>query len=71
MNGDVLYLKPNVVIQPLIDRWYAWSHLIPPATPGLNHLDRHLRIMDSYVDAPQVHAHAVRDPDMAGVRSST
>lgn len=66
MNGDLLYLKPNVVIQPLVDRWYAWSHLIPPATLGLNHLDRHLRIMDSYVDAPQVHAAAVRDPGMAG-----
>lgn len=63
---QTLALKPNVVIQPLIDRWYAWSHLVPPATLALNHLERHLRIMDSYVQAPELHAAAVEDPAMLG-----
>ncbi len=66
MGAESRYLKPNVVVQPHVDRWYAWSHLIPPATLALNHLERHLPIMDSYVEAPQVHAAAVRDPAMAG-----
>lgn len=64
--SDFFYLKPNVVIQPLIDRWYAWSHLIPPATLALNHAERHLPIMDSFVGAPQVHAAAAMDPELAG-----
>ncbi len=64
--SESLYLKPNVVLQPLVDRWWAWSHLIPPVTLGLNHTKRHLRIMDSYVNAPHVHAAAVAERGMAG-----
>jgi L-ascorbate metabolism protein UlaG (beta-lactamase superfamily) len=65
-GGEDVYLRPDVVMQPLVDRWYAWSHLVPPCTLALNHLERHLRIMDSYVDAPEVHAAAAADPMMAG-----
>jgi L-ascorbate metabolism protein UlaG (beta-lactamase superfamily) len=65
-SDDLLYLKPNVVVQPLVDRWYAWSHLIQPATLALNHAERHLPIMDSYVKAPQIHAAAAMDPELAG-----
>ncbi len=61
-----LFLKPNVVIEPLFDKWYAWPHLISPATAALNILDRHLKIMNSYVQAPQIHAAAVKNPKMLG-----
>lgn len=60
------YLRPNVQVEPLIDRWYAWPHLIAPATAARNITDRHLKIMESYVSAPQVHAAAVRNPKMRG-----
>ena len=43
-----------------------WSYLIPPATAARNVTQRHLKIMDSYIAAPRVHANAVRDPKMAG-----
>ena len=29
-NDFIGYLKPQVVAEPLIDQWYAWSYLIPP-----------------------------------------
>ncbi|KIO74905.1 polyketide synthase [Pedobacter lusitanus] len=61
-----LYLKPNVVIEPLYDRWYAWSHLISPATAAMNIVGRHLKIMNSYLQAPQIHAAAVKNPKMLG-----
>lgn len=60
------YLKPNVKMEPLIDQWYAWPHLIPPATAARNMTERHLRIMDSYISAPQVHASAVKNPKLLG-----
>jgi len=60
------YLKPNVVIEPLIDGWYAWSHLISPATAAMNVDGRHLPIIDSYLGAPEVHAQAVLNPKMRG-----
>jgi len=66
MTSEPLYLKPNVVVEPLIDSWYAWSHLIPPATAAMNIVGRHLKIMESYVKAPQVHAAAVKNPAMLG-----
>lgn len=63
---DLLYLRPNVQLEPLVDQWYAWSHLIPPANLARNLSQRHLKIMDSYVQDPAVHAEAVRNPRMSG-----
>ncbi|HEV2989918.1 MAG TPA: MBL fold metallo-hydrolase [Candidatus Angelobacter sp.] len=61
-----LYLRPNVQVEPLVDRWYAWPHLISPATAARNITERHLKIMDSYLNAPQLHANAVKNPKMQG-----
>jgi len=66
MSEQELYLCPNVVVEPLIDRWYAWSHLISPATAAMNITHRHMKIMQSFVNAPQVHIAAVANPKMLG-----
>ncbi|WP_438711345.1 MBL fold metallo-hydrolase [Aquimarina muelleri] len=66
MKTDKVYLKPNLVIEPLFDNWYAWSHLISPATAAMNVSDRHLKIMSSYIQAPTAHASAVKNPKMLG-----
>jgi L-ascorbate metabolism protein UlaG (beta-lactamase superfamily) len=66
MSEDTMYLKPNVVFEPLVDRWYAWSHLISPSTSAMNILERHLSIIESYLAAPDIHAQAVRNPRMRG-----
>jgi L-ascorbate metabolism protein UlaG (beta-lactamase superfamily) len=63
---EELYLRPDVMMEPLIDRWYAWAHLISPATYAMNLVGRHLRMMESYVSSPEVHAAAVGNPQMAG-----
>lgn len=66
MEHQNVYLKPNIVIEPLIDRWYAWSHLVSPATCAMNITGRHLKIMESYIQAPSAHAAAVKTPKMRG-----
>src|SRR3954453_11539771 len=66
MSNKLVYLKPNVVLEPLVDNWYAWSHLISPATAAMNIVGRHLTIMDSYISAPSIHAEAVLNPAMRG-----
>jgi L-ascorbate metabolism protein UlaG (beta-lactamase superfamily) len=66
MDNRKVYLKPNVVFEPLVDRWYAWSHLISPATAAMNIVGRHLEIIDSYLLAPSIHAEAVLNPKMRG-----
>lgn len=65
-NDQKIYLKPNVVIEPLIDNWYAWSHLVSPATAAMNITGRHMTIIESYLMAPQIHAEAVLNPKMRG-----
>lgn len=66
MNNELYYLKPNVIIGPLIDRWYAWTHLVSPATAAMNVVGRHMKIMNSYIQSPQIHAAAVQNPKMLG-----
>jgi L-ascorbate metabolism protein UlaG (beta-lactamase superfamily) len=66
MNGELLYLRPDVQLEPLVDQWYAWTHLIPPATCARNITERHMKIMASYVNTPQIHANAVKNPKMLG-----
>ncbi|HTE33440.1 MAG TPA: hypothetical protein VK666_23825, partial [Chryseolinea sp.] len=66
MTDRKVYLKPNVVIEPLVNRWYAWSHLISPATAAMNIAERHLKIIESYLLSPNTHAEAVANPKMRG-----
>ena len=69
MNGaskKCFYLKENVQLEPLVDQWYAWPHLVPPATFARNITERHMKIMDSYINSPHIHANAARNPKMLG-----
>lgn len=61
-----VYLKPNVVFEPNVDNWYAWSHLISPATFAMNIVGRHLNIMTSYIASPKIHMEAVKDSNLLG-----
>ena len=60
------YLKANAVVEPLISQWYAWSYLIPPGTAARYLTHSHLKIMESFAVAPEVHATALKDPAMQG-----
>lgn len=66
MENKKVYLKPNVILEPLIDKWYAWTHLIYPPTSAMNMKSRHLKIMNSYVQAPNIHMAATKNPKMLG-----
>ena len=65
-DRDLVYLKPNIVPEPLFAGWYAWPHLISPATSAMNVVGRHLKIMNSFIQSPQIHVAAVKDPRMLG-----
>ena len=65
-DQDMVYIKPNLAIEALFDGWYAWAHLLSPATSAMNIKDRHLKIMNSYIQNPMIHAAAVKSPKMLG-----
>ena len=64
--SEQFYLKPNVVVEPLVHHWYAWSHLIAPSTAARNFTERHLPIIESFIKSPQAHAAAVKNPKLLG-----
>ena len=61
-----VYLRPNVQVDPLFNSWFAWNLLIPPVTAAFNTRDRHLKSMTSFVNAPAMHAAALKNPAMKG-----
>jgi L-ascorbate metabolism protein UlaG (beta-lactamase superfamily) len=65
-NHGSCYLRSDVKVEPLIEQWYAWSYLIPPATQARTLTERQLPILDSYISAPKIHASAVGNPKMRG-----
>jgi L-ascorbate metabolism protein UlaG (beta-lactamase superfamily) len=64
--GDQAFLKPDVKIELLAGRWFAWPHLISPVQHAMNIAFRHLPLMQSFVANPQVHVAASKDPKMLG-----
>ena len=65
MRNKLLYLKQNVLVEPLFNQWYAWPYLISPVTAAM-YIVNHLKIMQSFVAAPQVHVAALKNPAMRG-----
>lgn len=66
MSARKLYLKQNVLVEPLFNQWYAWSYLVSPATAAMYVANSHVKIMQSFVAAPQVHVAAQKNPAMRG-----
>lgn len=54
------YLRPDVRAEPLVHRWYAWTHLLAPASAAMHVARAHVPIMRSYLDDPQAHLEAAR-----------
>jgi L-ascorbate metabolism protein UlaG (beta-lactamase superfamily) len=66
MTQQNLYLKQNVLVEPLFNQWYAWSYLIAPATAAMYVENWHLNILRSFIATPQIHISAQKNPAMRG-----
>jgi L-ascorbate metabolism protein UlaG (beta-lactamase superfamily) len=64
--GDLLFLRPDIKMEPLVCGWYAWTHLLSPAQHAMNVAFRHLPLMHSFVNNPAVHVAASQDPALYG-----
>jgi len=52
---DHYFLKKEVYFEPLINRWYAWAYLMPPAQASRYMTSTHLRLMKSFVKNAKLH----------------
>jgi len=66
MEPENLFVRPNLVVEPLFNRWYAWPYLISPVSSALYVANHHLKIMQSFTSAPQVHVKALQDRKLIG-----
>ncbi len=60
------YLKPNIVIEPLVCSLYLWSYLLPPHTLGLFLKNRYLPGLRSFINFPELHTAAATDATLLG-----
>jgi L-ascorbate metabolism protein UlaG (beta-lactamase superfamily) len=67
MSDLSLYrLADSVAIEPLINRWVVWSDLISPAPYSLHMLHYQKKTLSAYIDNPEIHLKACRNPKFAG-----
>jgi L-ascorbate metabolism protein UlaG (beta-lactamase superfamily) len=66
MSDRKLYLKQNVQVEPLFNKWYAWPYLVSPATAPMITANLHVNILTSYTENPELHKMAVENPEMLG-----
>ncbi len=66
MAAEGVYLRGDIIAEPLFNQWYAWPFLIAPTSSAMFVANLHLKLMQSFVDAPAVHVNALKDPAMRG-----
>ena len=66
MNDGTYRLKSSSIVEPLIGKWWAWSHLISPAAASLHLANYQVPAMESYLLDPESHVRACRDPELIG-----
>ncbi len=66
MTSRNFYFKQGILVEPLFNQWYATAYLIPPASAAMFIANSHIKVMQSFVSAPQIHISALKNPAMLG-----
>ncbi len=60
------YVKSNMIMEPLADRFYAWFHSLAPVQAAMNLAVMQVPLLESYLQNPQVHIAATSNPELRG-----
>jgi L-ascorbate metabolism protein UlaG (beta-lactamase superfamily) len=66
MSDGPMFLRPDVIIEPLVDRFYAWLHTTSPVQAAMNLAFVQVPLLESYLQSPQVHINASVNPELRG-----
>jgi L-ascorbate metabolism protein UlaG (beta-lactamase superfamily) len=66
MGGEARFLRQDVIVEPLVDGFYAWLHTVAPVQAAMNLAFLQLPLLESYLQSPQVHLNASANPGMRG-----
>lgn len=65
MSTERLYfLSETTAVEPLVNKWVAWAHVLAPVTGSLHLQHYQLELLQSYLKDPQVHARTCQDPKL-------
>jgi L-ascorbate metabolism protein UlaG (beta-lactamase superfamily) len=63
MAQQPLYrLKSSTAIEPLVNKWMAWSHVLAPVVSSLHLRNYQTDLLRSFIDNPQLHVDACKIP---------
>lgn len=65
-SAEPRFLRSNVILEPLVDRFYAWLHTVAPIQAAMNLANVQVPLLESYVLSPQVHIAAKNSPELRG-----
>ncbi len=66
MNDEARFLRPDAIIEPLVDGFYAWMHTVTPVQAAMNLAFVQVPLLESYLQSPLVHINASRNPELRG-----
>jgi L-ascorbate metabolism protein UlaG (beta-lactamase superfamily) len=66
MEDEVRFLRPDVILEPLVDRFFGWMHTVAPVQAAMNLALVQVPLLESYLQSPQVHVNASRNPELKG-----
>jgi L-ascorbate metabolism protein UlaG (beta-lactamase superfamily) len=64
--NERVFLRSNAIIEPLVDRFYAWMHIVAPVQAAMNLAKVQVPLLESYLHSPQVHIAASKNPALRG-----
>lgn len=66
MSEDPIFLRPDAIIEPLVDGFYAWLHTVAPVQGAMNLAFMQVPLLESYLQSPRVHINASHNPELRG-----
>jgi len=66
MSDERRFLRPDAIIEPLVDGFYAWLYTVAPVQAAMNLAFVHVPLLESYLQSPQVHINASNNPALRG-----
>jgi L-ascorbate metabolism protein UlaG (beta-lactamase superfamily) len=66
VNEERLFLRPNAIVEPLVDRFYATLYATAPIPATMNLAFRQISMLESYLQAPDLHFSGSRNPKFRG-----
>jgi L-ascorbate metabolism protein UlaG (beta-lactamase superfamily) len=65
-NVEPKFLRSNVIMEPLVDRFYAWLHTVAPVQAAMNLAAVQIPMLEAYLEFPLDHRDAAANPAFRG-----